>query len=273
MVTFACQHCGASFESRPDRPRKYCSRECTYAGRRVDKGRACEVCDATFQALTDRQRYCSQKCHGAALQGTHYGPSVTLTCEQCGKEWTVAPSHAVNMSNGSPKRFCSRACKGLAKRGKWPLEKTNLIVYTCEECGKEWHDKSSLRARKKFCSRACLGAATIRRLATLSPTSIEVETYQALDGLCIAYEPQYRIGRWVVDAFIPSLGIVIECQGDFHHCNPAVYPAGPRYAVQRKTVARDQERRRFFESLGYRMVWLWERDIRAVGARALLEAL
>jgi G:T-mismatch repair DNA endonuclease (very short patch repair protein) len=43
--------------------------------------------------------------------------------------------------------------------------------------------------------------------------------------------------------------------------------------VQRRTVERDLRRLPEFEAAGYRVIQLWEKDIRAVGAKVLLEGL
>jgi len=182
----------------------------------------------------------------------------------------VKACNVVNKSNGSPRRYCSRACKGLGTKA-WPLERTNLIAYTCEECDRQWHDKPSLKARKKYCSRSCLGAAITQRLRMESPTTIEAETYAALTDMRVEFIPQHRIGRWVVDAFVPPLNLVVECQGDFFHCNPARYPNGPSGVIQVKTVERDARRLTDLTAQGYRVLNLWEADIRAFGAKALIE--
>lgn len=227
-------------------------------------------------ATTSRQRYCSQSCRGQAVRrrecaGRPQVEHVAINCEQCGKSFTVKPSNVINKTNGSPRRFCSRACKGLAAK-PWPLEQTTLIEYSCAECGTQWHDKPSLQHRKRYCSRSCLGAAITQRLRTESPTSIEAATYGALANLGVTFEPQHRIGRWVVDAFLPELGVVVECQGDFHHCNPARYPNGPSGVIQIKTVERDARRLADLTAQGYRVLNLWETDIRKQGAETLLRA-
>jgi very-short-patch-repair endonuclease len=103
-------------------------------------------------------------------------------------------------------------------------------------------------------------------------TSIEAEVYAALTAAGVKHERQKPLGPWVVDAYVPALGLVIECQGDFWHCNPAVYPDGPTYAIQRKGVTRDRQRFAWLAKRGYRVVEMWERDIRERGAAALVEA-
>ncbi len=106
----------------------------------------------------------------------------------------------------------------------------------------------------------------------MKPTSIEVETYDALRDLGIDFLPQHHLGHYVVDAFVPSLGLVIECQGDFFHSNPSVYPEGPATPIQRRTAVNDRTKKRYLANHGYRVTELWEQDIRRVGAKALLVA-
>ncbi|HEY7119520.1 MAG TPA: hypothetical protein VH475_23210 [Tepidisphaeraceae bacterium] len=98
-----------------------------------------------------------------------------------------------------------------------------------------------------------------------------MELYETLAAMGIPHEAQRRIGRWIVDAFLPETGTIIEAQGDFYHCNPTVYPDGPYCATQVRNAARDERRFRDFAAAGYRVVLLWERDIRVVGVRHLIE--
>lgn len=117
-----------------------------------------------------------------------------------------------------------------------------------------------------------MGLATIRKIASQTPTSIEAETYAALKDLGILFEPQRRIGKFIVDAFIPDRNIVIECQGDYFHCNPRVYPDGPKYKSQRRGFERDIMKRSFFADEAYTFIELWELDIKQNGAKALIQA-
>jgi very-short-patch-repair endonuclease len=273
-----CRTCGTRYHKDANRGPLYCSRGCAAIGRRTKVERPCEQCHQLFLPFSKDQKYCSQKCNSVIQQqrrreSGYYPKQVALKCKQCSVEFHVAPSHAFNSTLNKPKRFCSKACKLAASRKKWPLERTNLILYTCQECNKEWYDKPSLKHRKKFCSQSCVGAATVRRLQTESPTGIEVETYAALSELKQSFEPQYRINRWVVDAFIADTNTIIECLGQFHHCDPRFYPDGPKYALQYKTVERDKRRKAEFLSQGYIYIELWESDIKRYGARVLLERM
>src|SRR4051812_44304030 len=107
-----CGACGVRFECRPDRPQRYCSRQCVAIGRRTIEARACVVCSQLFlpTATTSRQQFCSQRCRGAGVTRGLAKPSfpivekVSITCEQCSLVFWLKPCHVVNVSNGSPRR-------------------------------------------------------------------------------------------------------------------------------------------------------------------------
>lgn len=104
-------------------------------------------------------------------------------------------------------------------------------------------------------------------------TSIERETYAALSTIGLDFEPQFRIGYKVVDAFIPSLNTIIECLGDYFHCNPDVYPDGPINPMQIRNTTDDKRRFSTFKTKGYTVIKLWEKDIKEHGALKLLSKL
>ena len=56
--------------------------------------------------------------------------------------------------------------------------------------------------------------------ARKSPSSLELKLGQLLDSLQIEYEIQKCIGNFVVDIFIPSEDLIIECDGGYWHNLP-----------------------------------------------------
>lgn len=55
--------------------------------------------------------------------------------------------------------------------------------------------------------------------------------------------------------------LVIEVQGDYWHCNPYLYPNGPKDEIQVKHVLRDYYKKCYLLSRGYKILYLWEQDI------------
>jgi len=94
---------------------------------------------------------------------------------------------------------------------------------------------------------------------------IETSVYNILKDLKARFTLQVMIDRYNVD-FLVDNKYIIECYGDFWHCNPQRY--GPDYynKSKKKTAkeiwARDKERQERFKSLGYEFLNIWEHDLR-----------
>jgi len=93
-----------------------------------------------------------------------------------------------------------------------------------------------------------------------SPTSIEMQVAAALDILGIEHEPQYRPDGYsrIFDEFLPP-NTLIEVQGDYWH--------GDKRPEQQQ---RDAEKAQWAAEHGYKLITLWEHEINAVGAWALV---
>ena len=101
-----------------------------------------------------------------------------------------------------------------------------------------------------------------------NPSSIEKLIWKELGELGIEYETQvsFNHGKFIVDIYIPSLKIIIECNGNYWH-NYKKFP-------ERKI--RDEALERYANENNYRIMWLWESEIRKDPRQALrngLEAL
>lgn len=101
-----------------------------------------------------------------------------------------------------------------------------------------------------------------------SRTKIEAKLAGFLDDMHIKYEQNHSIDRYNVDFLIEDKYIV-ECYGDFWHCNPEKYPPDYYKKVLGYTAQerwdKDKVRQKNLEALGYQFLALWESEIRAVG--------
>lgn len=197
---------------------------------------------------------------------------VLRSCEVCEKQFYAKPCE---IKKGAA-RCCSVRCANAIRPKKPPVE---LVTFVCEVCGQSFMRprkasemfRSRGRSYGRYCSRKCMNPEMTVRAKTKHPTSIESAVYDALNTLRIAHEPQTKIGFNVVDTYVPSLRLVIEVQGDYWHCNPVKYPAGPINEIQRKRIASDKGLATYLRNHGYDLVVVWESDIRKYGAKALLE--
>jgi len=62
-----CPQCGKEFETDRENA-KFCSKQCLYDSRKVNKERVCPICGKTFIYKKAKQKYCSLKCNSTAQQ-------------------------------------------------------------------------------------------------------------------------------------------------------------------------------------------------------------
>lgn len=100
----------------------------------------------------------------------------------------------------------------------------------------------------------------------MSPSNtIESKVEQLLTSMGYEFDAQVRIGRYSVD-FLVRGKYIVECYGDFWHCNPEQYTSSYFNRGKKKTAKeiweRDQKRKDEFEKMGYIFICLWESEIR-----------
>lgn len=81
-----------------------------------------------------------------------------------------------------------------------------------------------------------------------------------LDDLEIKYIHQIAIEGKIYD-FLINDNIIIEVDGHFYHADPRVFPNGPEYPIQIKTVENDKIKNEIAKKLGYKLIRIWDTDI------------
>lgn len=140
--TRPCKNCGKPYPHYPSQEgqRQFCNAACGYEYRRKQNQRTCGHCGKHFQKQSEPAKYCSRTCASAAK-------SVTLSCEQCGEEFTKARSLATRV-----KPMCSTEC-GVAY---WRNRRQKAAQGVCGSCGGPTSKKSYAR-----CNACRLGRKTI----------------------------------------------------------------------------------------------------------------
>lgn len=94
-------------------------------------------------------------------------------------------------------------------------------------------------------------------------TSIESRVRVELEKMGVKFLFQYQIGGYfVADFFLPDYNLIIECQGDWFHCNPKVERCRfAKHEIQKKNIVRDKAKREFYKRIGVILLELWETDI------------
>jgi len=127
---------------------------------------------------------------------------------------------------------------------------------------KKWWSQYSEEERIKISKNFILsdGAKASRKA---NPSSIEKMICKVLDNLEVEYIIQYRIKNWLVDIYIPNKNLVIEINGDYWH----------DYKIFPKQKIRDDNLQRYCDENNYKLLWLWESEIRKNPKLALINGL
>jgi very-short-patch-repair endonuclease len=95
--------------------------------------------------------------------------------------------------------------------------------------------------------------------------TIEQKVATILESMNIPYEQQVTIDKYTVD-FLVDEKYIVECYGDFWHCNPHQYTSSYFNRGKKKTAEeiweRDTQRKEHFEKMGYKFLCLWENEIK-----------
>lgn len=97
-----------------------------------------------------------------------------------------------------------------------------------------------------------------------SLNAIEQKMMSVLHSMNFSYKSQEMINNYSVDFLIDNK-YIIECYGDYWHCNPSRYAADYYNRGKKKTAAeiwkRDEKRKHELESMGYKVLYFWEHEI------------
>ncbi|MEK6878882.1 MAG: DUF559 domain-containing protein [Nanoarchaeota archaeon] len=109
--------------------------------------------------------------------------------------------------------------------------------------------KSKMTEEKRKRLREVALKARINQGKNKGPSSIEIIVHNYLNNLKILYKKQEPIYGFLIDIFMPSLNLIIECDGDYWHSLP-------------KTIEKDNRRDLILSKNNYNLLRLKESDIR-----------
>jgi len=222
----------------------------------------CVNCNKKFTHIDKRQKICSRECYIKYSSR----PLIKKICKFCGKEFLDDRNHHNII-------FCSNSCaiKNNWKLGKYTKEvqkkmginggrarkgkiRVKRIKKICPICGKEFSHVPNYARQVTFCSFSC--AAKERRKHIIFPvkdTSIEIKIQNFLKQLNIDFLTHQYIKKiehgYQCDILIPSMNLVIECDGNYWH----KYPIGREIDNIRTSELIEQ---------GFKVLRLWEFEIK-----------
>ena len=216
-----CNQCEKEFKPKSGKANRFCSLPCYWASMKKTRISKCKVCGEIRESYRE-YKYCSNKCMG------------------------LDKDFRQNLSN--KKKGVASWNKG--KPNTW-TKKTKF--HYCINCGievKNIHAKRCLKCNYKtvdYRSRGLKGL--IKQQNMKGPTSIEKKVYDYLVLKGIIFERQKLInGKFIVDAYIPSLNLIIEADGKYWHTLDRV-------------VKKDKAENAYLTKCGFKMLRLGEDEI------------
>jgi very-short-patch-repair endonuclease len=96
-------------------------------------------------------------------------------------------------------------------------------------------------------------------------TKLEIKFQNMLESLGyienIDFKYQQQISSAIFDFIFLNKNILVEIDGDFHHCNPNTKHLIPIYPIQIKTVGNDIRKNKIANVNDYKLLRFWETDI------------
>jgi endogenous inhibitor of DNA gyrase (YacG/DUF329 family) len=147
MIERTCETCGKPFTA-DSAARRFCSKACWYASRRIHLVRSCDSCGREFLPTKATSQFCSRKC--VSLRPSPKRKSrEPKACENCGAMYGPRPSEV--RSNWLKRKHCSRRCAGDAAR--------RSVQLACDHCHRAFEAQGSRATTAKFCSLPCFHAS------------------------------------------------------------------------------------------------------------------
>lgn len=95
-------------------------------------------------------------------------------------------------------------------------------------------------------------------------TKLEIKFQEILENIGLVegldFKYQHQISTAIFDFLLIKKNILIEVDGDFHHCNPKIY-SEPLYPIQIKTTNNDIRKNIIAEKCNVQLIRFWEDDI------------
>lgn len=205
----------------------------------------CAQCGKPFEVLPcrkDSAKFCSERCRWDSTKGKHSSRNrqVEVTCLKCGSLFKRSPAFITNNRG----KYCSQKCYWESKEGKPSWNKG-------KKASEETRNRQS-KAQKGLHPIDYyreIGFRGVIKQQTFAPTAIEKKVYEELKARGFLFETQKLInGKFLVDAYIPALNLVIEADGNYWHSLP-------------KAIGRDKAKNAYLKKCGFGLLRLTETEI------------
>lgn len=217
------EFCEKSVSLYRGKPKTFCSASCGAKGKPLE----CERCRKKFEAKHRGTKTCSEDCAKKlkSLKISKWHATMDKQTKEKHFEKIISKTAATRKQNNTP---------------SWNSGKTG--IYSAETIEK-------------------IRAATLKQMENhvFRKTKIERIIEMYLKEIDIKYKYSLILEKRQYDFYIVDHNLIIECDGDYWHANPKVYPNPTDWQVQRIKI--DLEKNDIAKRNGYKIVRFWEDDI------------
>ncbi len=254
-VSKTCPNCNKEYLSCKHSTQKYCSKICGDDNRkkRIREERNCLSCNKLFTTkINSLAKYCSKICYGTDVRGKERNvidsKKIKGNCKYCSKEyysWNYRKNH----------HFCSNKCWNDSRR----------TPNNCLECGikynmPNWHKNKQITPLCNKCIKKSKYKRPLRKsyfeLNVISLLKEKLGKDKVIDYFKLKHDNKI---------FFPDIIIgqnIIECQGDYWHCNPIKFNHNYFHKLKHMNAQQiwdyDKNKKEKFNELGYNVIYIWE---------------
>ena len=202
----------------------YCSRNCYNVKRpnmvkheQITKN--CKTCGFEYETNRKSAKFCSEHCYQESRKSTN----ISITCNNCGKEFSVIKSR---YETGLVK-YCSLKCRNTSD---------------------EWIESNRIK--------------NLNQLHKVGLNKLELSGRDLLNKIGVDFIEQELIGdRFVVDVLIPHKNLVIQWDGDYWHGHPKNQKNGKPNKLQFQNIKKDKRVNKELNKMGYDVLRFWQDDV------------
>lgn len=227
---------------------KFCSKKCYGLSIIKDKiDKKCIYCGNIYNSTNKKSQYCSKLCYwnfrrnnpNVQIQSNNVKNLTSRNCLNCNHEYFIE-KYRLNISH-----YCSKKCQ----------YEHHTITKICPTCNKEFKVSKYLE-RRIYCSKSC-------NLIT-NDSKYEREIKNFLLNFINIKKIKVKLDGKTICPDICFNNKIIECFGDYWHCNPLIY-SEDYYHKRIKKYARDvwlkdEIRLNILKNKGYDILIIWEKD-------------
>ncbi len=223
----------------------------------------CIGCGTTVEKHTasNNTKYCSLECYRSSSRPNSKKGKIS-TCLSCGTSLYVVPSR-------SDQHFCNVEChKEYQSR-----DKTEHICIICNTLFYWSPSRLKNGHNVKYCSLECrdkdpnrinnLAVVRLKKSKNTKPNNLELMGKAILDRLEVDYIEQKLIAnKFIVDAFIPSVNLGIQWDGDYWHgygLNKDIDVIETRILTR---MNYDKSQDAYMKKCGYNILRFWEHEVK-----------